>query len=157
MTAARWRRIGPPALLILAIVLSAATSAAQARTFPERADASREVYYECAEESGGYNWAHAWCALKYLEREYAILDEQLQTILPTLNTRRKARLERSQRQWEARADRKCDAESGYIGEKYPGTMQIVDYKSCKGFEASLRIEWLEQRYGQALYGQAEGR
>jgi uncharacterized protein YecT (DUF1311 family) len=154
VTFARRPWTGSPVLVVLAVVVSAATSSDQARTYSQRAVAAREVYYECVPKPYGYDWAHATCALEYLEREYAVLDKQLRVILPKLRAKQRAQLEGAQRRWEASADRKCDADSHYIGEKYPGTMQIVDYKSCKGFEASLRIEWLEQHYRRVLYPEA---
>ena len=134
-------------IALAATIASQVVCSAEPNNFSRQSDASHAEYERCIPKPYGYDWAHAMCALEYLEREYTILGEQLDAILPTLHRGQRAGLKQSQRKWEAEADRKCDADSHYIGEKYPGTMQIVDFKSCKAFETNLRIEWLEEKYG----------
>jgi len=130
----------------LSVFCCSITTHAKAQNFSGQSDAAIEQYIACSDKTDGFDWNDLGCTQKELSQQAEILDEVYGTVLSRLDAKQKKLLMRSQHIWREKMNRTCRLDE-FLKDKYPGTLKIIETKSCLATEMSGRIRWLERKYG----------
>ena len=133
------------ALLASVILCWSASVHAKTQTFSEQSDDAIDQYILCANKTDGFDRNDVMCTQDELNRQAKILDQAYRAYLERIDARQRRLLMRSQHAWKEDKDRTCHV-GQFLEQELPGTLEIIETKSCLATEMSGRIRWLEEKY-----------